>query len=246
MRTDFQQFYVQPANVQNESFILDGDEFRHAAKVLRKQQGDKISAVDGQGVLYHGKIRELEKDRLVADIFDTAPGVGEPATKVIIALAALKGGHFDLVIEKGVEIGVSAFQAMITDRVIAKRDTKTDRWRKKALTAMKQCGRSRCPDIFPPTDFKSVFINHKADRVFIAHEDVNPESGSHFDFDSKTSSVLVLIGPEGGFTDAEFEYAQQNGAIPLSLGPRRLRAETAAIIAATKVLAAAGELGAYI
>ena len=244
MRTDFQQFYVPPSKVHNNTFTLEGDEFRHAAKVLRKQIGDEISAVDGEGLLYHGSIRELSKDRLVVDIVETVREAGEPAMKLVIALASLKGGHFDLVIEKGVEIGVAAFQPMITDRIIAKPESKTERWRKKALTAMKQSGRSRCPHIFEPAGFRAVIENHNYDQVLIAHEAVNPADSTDLAKLKNVSSVLLLVGPEGGFTDGELEFAVKNGAAPMSLGRRRLRAETAALVAATMVLSAAGELGA--
>jgi len=242
MRTDFQQFYVPPEQVGAETFFLSGDEHHHASRVLRKQVGDVISAVDGMGSLYEGRIHEMRRDQTVVEIMQMNKNVGEPKLRLVLAQAALKGGHFDLVIEKGVEIGVFAFQPMITDRVIA-RPEKSDRWRKKAIGAMKQCGRSYCPDVYDPVDFSSLFENNESDLLLIAHEEINPEVNDALDRLDGAATVTVFIGPEGGFTDAEIRFALDQGAHPISLGPRRLRAETAAIVAATKVLSAAGEMG---
>ncbi len=242
MRTDFQQFFVDPDHVQGDVFYLDGDEYRHAVKVLRKQEGDAISAVDGRGRLYHGAVREVHKDRIIVHIVETIRDIGEAKLNLIVAQAALKGAHFDLVVEKGTEIGVAAFQPMITDHVIVKADARTDRWRKKALTAMKQCGRSRCPRIYEPMDFESVVQQRRCDVAFIAHEDVDLESVA-IRLPDKSSSAIVFIGPEGGFTNSEYQFALKKGVTPLNLGPRRLRAETAALVAATKILAATGALG---
>ncbi len=131
MRTDFQQFYVDPDHVQGKTFYLDGDEYRHAVKALRKQKGDAISAVDGRGRLYHGAIREGHKDRIIVDIAQTLREIGEAKLNLVVAQATLKGGHFDLVVEKGTEIGVGAFQPMLTDHVIARAEARTQRWQKR-------------------------------------------------------------------------------------------------------------------
>lgn len=242
--SDFQHFYVDPEHVQGNQYFLDGDEYRHAVKVMRKQTGDDISAVDGLGRLYHGTISEILRDRAVVQISRTVKNFGECRIKLVLAPAGLKRGHIDLVIEKGVEIGVAAFQPMITTRTISRPEKKSERWQKKAITAVKQCGRSKCPQIYPPRDFQTVIRDNNCEVALIAHEDVDADESFPLTDAAQALSVLLLIGPEGGFTDKEFEFALEAGVKPVSLGTRRLRAETAALVAATKVLAAAGELGA--
>ncbi len=108
--------------------------------------------------------------------------------------------------------------------------------------AMKQCGRSRCPRIYEPLPFESAVQRRRCDVAFIAHEEFDLESVA-ITLPDDISSAVVFIGPEGGFTKAEYEFALDNGVTPLNLGPRRLRAETAALVAATKILAATGALG---
>lgn len=241
--SDFQHFYVAPENIQGNQYFLDGDEYRHAVKVMRKHAGDDISAVDGRGRLYHGKISEIFKDRAVVNITEIVQNFGECRLKLVLALAGLKGGHFDLVIEKGVEIGVAAFQPMITARTIARLEKKIERRQKKVIAAVKQCGRSKCPPIYPLRDFKSVIRTHQCEAALIAHEHVAPDDSFPLAHVDQASSIMILIGPEGGFTAEEFEFAFEAGVKPISLGVRRLRAETAALVAATKVLTAARELG---
>ncbi|HPG41570.1 MAG TPA: RsmE family RNA methyltransferase [bacterium] len=241
-RAHFQQFYVQPDNVHNDRFVLDGEEFIHAARVLRMKTGDAIEAVDGQGNLYSGKIISMSSKELVAGIYEQQLNAGEPKLYLTLAQAVPKGSNFDLVVEKGTEIGISAFQPVITARSIVSPEARGNRWGKKALVAMKQCGRSRCPDILPPLDFTAALELYTRDLLIIAHES---HAETRTDLDKRIASatrVTLFIGPEGGFTAEEFARALQFGALPMNLGPRRLRSETAGLVAAIKILDMAREL----
>lgn len=240
--TDFQHFFVDPNNVRGDVMSIVGDEFHHAVKVLRKKEGDTLVAVDGKGAVYTGIIERLEKGALSLRIIGREFGVGEPRLRLILAQAVPKGNHFDLVVEKGTEIGVAAFQPMISDRSIIDPESRTERWRHKALTAMKQCGRSVCPEIFRTRPFGELLREQPAEIAFIAHEDVVNEPSAPWERLSTAASAVVFIGPEGGFSDREFHAAVEFGAVPISLGPRRLRSETAALVAAMKILSFAGEL----
>jgi len=234
---NFTHFYVEPRNVHEQYFILTEDEARHASRVLRLHEGDELSAVDGMGNLFIGKISSIEKRQLVAHIEHIEHNVGEAQTHLTIVQGVPKGNRFDIVIEKGTEIGVAAFQPFITKRSILKPDTRIERWQQKAIAAMKQCGRSRCPEIHVPVEFES-FLNDFDGQMFIAHEDVETTRSAIETFEN----IALLIGPEGGFTEDEFELAVDKGAVPIHLGPRRLRSETAALVGAVKLLHLADEL----
>lgn len=238
-RTDFQHFYVNPANVQPGRLRIDGDEFHHAVKVLRKRPGDALTAVDGQGALYYGVIESIEKDAVVLNILAKEIDVGEPRLKLTLALSPLKGDHFDLAVEKATELGVTTFQPIVCERSIAGVESRLGRWRHKALTAMKQCGRSVCPTVKRAVPFEDLFAE-PFELVLIAHEDADTPIGAYRD--DLRSTVAVLIGPEGGFSDREFNFALEHGAKPLSLGNRRLRSETAALAATVQVMSAAKEI----
>lgn len=242
MRTDFQQFYVAPEHVKNSMFFLVDDEAKHAIRVLRKQVGDVLEAVDGCGFLYTGCITHIDKNRVDVSIEEMRENVGEPTLKLTIAQSVPKGNHFDLVIEKGTEIGVSVFLPMVTQRSIIESASRLQRWQHKVQAAAKQCGRSRFPEVREPVTFNHVLESDEFDVRFIAHQAVKDE-GTIANLVRESATVAVLIGPEGGFTDDEVKLALDAGCLPLHLGARRLRSETAALVAACKILAAAGELG---
>ncbi len=242
MRTDFQQFYVAPEHVKNNMFFLVDDEAKHAIRVLRKQVGDVLEAVDGCGSLYTGRITHIDKNRVDVSIEEMRENVGEPTLKLTIAQSVPKGNHFDLVIEKGTEIGVSVFLPIVTQRSIIEPVSRLQRWQHKVQAAAKQCGRSRFPEVREPVTFNHVLQSDEFDVRFIAHQAVKDES-TIANLVRESATVAVLIGPEGGFTDDEVKLALDAGCLPLYLGARRLRSETAALVAACKILAAAGELG---
>ncbi len=242
IRAHFQQFYVEPEHVHGNYFVLNGEEFSHAVKVLRKNKGDAISAVDGCGHLFEGVIQSIESGLLKVEILSKKLNAGEPDLFLTLVQAVPKGAGFDYVIEKGTEIGLSAFQPVMTARSIIEPGNRVDRWKKKALTAMKQCGRSRCPDIFAPVDFKEALVKYRQDLLMIAHESFTNDRADDAVRTFQSKRVALFIGPEGGFTDQEFELALNTGALPMTLGPRRLRSDTAGLVGAIKILDAAGEL----
>jgi len=241
-RAHFQHFYVQPENIYGNFFILNGEEFMHAVKVLRKNKGDSISAVDGCGNLFAGTIHSIENNLLKVEILNKKKNVGEPELFLTLAQAVPKGSGFDFVIEKGTEIGLSAFQPIITSRSIVNADSRILRWKKKSLTAMKQCGRSRCPDILESLDFEETLRKYQRDVLIIAHERYTNAQVEYLSKISIARRTTLFVGPEGGFTEDEFQLALNYGALPMNLGPRRLRSETAGLVSVIKILDAAQEL----
>lgn len=239
----FQNFFVKPENVHNNSFDITDDEFFHAVKVMRKKVHDSLSAVDGEGHLYEGVITSIGKDNLVVRLDQKYVNVKEPRITLILAQALPQGNAFDMVIEKGTEIGISIFQPIITERAPFDNGSRLDRWHKKALAAMKQSGRSKCPSIKKPVTLKEVLQKFDYEMGFIAHESSNVYKNEKLSDLLNIKSVLLLIGPAGGFSQSEFEQVCERGIYPISLGPRRLRSETAGLVGATKILLAAGELG---
>jgi 16S rRNA (uracil1498-N3)-methyltransferase len=134
--------------------------------------------------------------------------------------------RFDYLVEKTVELGVSKIVPLLTERSIRK-GTKVDRWQSIALAAMKQCGRCILPSITQPAPFDAFLLSVPADAVkLIPHE--KADAG---EFHVSGHDVVMCIGPEGGFSDSEVQRAVKAGFKPVTLGPRRLRAETAAVVA---------------
>ncbi|MDZ7723140.1 MAG: RsmE family RNA methyltransferase [candidate division KSB1 bacterium] len=237
----FEQFYVDPGNISENTFILVDEEARHAARVMRKHIGDPLSAADGRGRVVSGPILNITQDQVIAKREETHLNPGEPALFLTLAQGVPKGSHFDWVVEKGTEIGVSCFQPLLTERCIADPSSRLQRWRKKAFASMKQSGRSRCPNILPPCSLETFFDHNQDDINYIAHETSASEISPAMEPDAPKRCAL-LIGPEGGFTLQEYSLALEKHAIPLSLGPRRLRSETAAMVGIIQILYANGEL----
>ncbi|MDR1604778.1 MAG: 16S rRNA (uracil(1498)-N(3))-methyltransferase [Gracilibacteraceae bacterium] len=238
------------AGRNGETFWLEGEEYRHLKTVLRLGPGSKIIGFDDE-VSYFGLITALEAGRALCRIESVLPGSAEAAARVFLVLGLLKGDKTDWVVQKGVELGMAGFIPLAAARSVARPDegrraARTERQRKIAAAAVKQCGRVRGPEIFPVSAWADLPALLPPDAVcFLAWE----EEKERF-FRAELSGLdwrrplVILIGPEGGFTRAEVETAAAElGAIPVSLGPRVLRAETAALAALTLALGAAGDLG---
>lgn len=247
-----EHFYVEPDDVNADSLVLRGGEFRHAVKVLRKKKGSVFAAVDGCGNCYKCKVKSVSTGQLCAQIISTKRGVGEPKTHLTLAQCVIKGNRFDWVVEKGTEIGISAFIPVLCERSVAKAEHKEKRWQRIALAAMKQCGRSILPKVFAPQSFLETMSTLSACNLkIIADENSNTSLQSlksnmeklQSDTLNGNSGVAFLIGPEGGFGALEVTEAIKHGFTPVSFGPRRLRSETAGLVAATLILGSFGELG---
>ena len=227
-------FYTQPTLIKDDSASIEGEELHHLSKVLRKKVGDEIFVVDGFGKGYRVVLKSISRSTAEGEIREVLHHWNEPDVDVMLAFALLKNpARIDLVIEKCTELGVREFYPMTTERTIVSK-LHRERLQKIALSAMKQCGRSYLPPIHPLVTFADALSFLKGcERKFIAHEKadertvrVNKEG-----VEGSGKTIGVLIGPEGGFTEIEVQAAVQSGFTVLSLGPRRLRSETAAIAA---------------
>ncbi len=233
-------FYTQPEFIKSGLIIITEDEFNHLVHVMRKKIGDSIMIVDGRGNAYEATIVDIHKKQAEARILKKYHNHNEPEIKLTLAIGILKNpSKYDFLVEKTVEIGVYEIIPIFTERTIPKH-AKTDRWQKLAIAAMKQCGRSFLPNISEPMNIKDL-IESSGDysEKILLHNLINPR---HKIYTLKSilsqnlKDALILIGPEGGITDNEVELAVNNGFKIVSLGSRRLRTETAAIVISTILL----------
>ena len=234
-------FYVPPQTpnpAPGRHLVIDGDEFNHLTHVMRKQVGDAIRIVDGIGNAYDATIADISKRAAQCMIQAHHHRLHEPSLDVTIAVAVLKSfSNFDFLVEKATELGVNRIVPLRTGRTIPQH-AKTDRWQKLALAAMKQSGRCMLPHVHPLTSFSDFMATSQEGLRMIAYEKVASPSLAGVVGNRNETSVVICIGPEGGFTDDEVELAVSSGFVAVSLGERRLRTETAAIVSAGIVLAA--------
>ncbi len=230
-------FYTPPDSFHGERVVLPGDEARHAVKVLRKRAGDEIVAVDGEGGWHRIRLDQVGQRRAAGTVLETRRNVGEPSYELVLGIGLIKSrNRFETVVEKAVELGVHTILPLHTART-EKEGVKIERTRNIMVAAMKQCGRSRLPVLAGPAALPTVLGGATADVTLVAHEQVDATasvSGALADA-APTARILMLIGPEGGFTPDEIAMVRRVGGAAVSLGPRRLRAETAGIAALVAV-----------
>ncbi len=225
-------FYAPPSHVHHGLVELPSEEARHAIRVLRHRPGDMLVVVDGEGNWYRVRVLEVGKDTLQAAIVEHRKEVGEPRYHLTLGLALLKHmARFEWALEKAVELGVREIVPLYTHRT-ERQTFKRARLQRVLIAAMKQCGRSRLPRLREPVSLEEVLRTQVEGERYMAHEQAGQGLLPRLQQARKSECVHVLIGPEGGFTEEEVVQARAHQWELIRLGYRRLRAETAAIVAA--------------
>jgi 16S rRNA (uracil1498-N3)-methyltransferase len=207
---------------------ITGSDVHHIKDVLRMKVGEQLELLDGTGKIYEAKISELKKDKIICEILSTHIEVSEPKAKVTLAQCLPKAKKMELIIQKCTELGIDQIIPILSERTIARRE-KTDRWRTIAREAAEQSGRSIIPEISPLIKFEDLLkIKDRFDLALIPWElERKTTLKSALKGLARGGRLLILIGPEGGFSTKEVELAKSAGFTPLSLGIRILRTETA-------------------
>lgn len=231
------RFFVDAPLLPGADVELRGEEFHHAARVVRVVAGEKVEIFNREGANAQATVSEVGSDFLRVAVVSILRS-RESALGIELAPALIHPDKFELVLQKGTELGVRRFRPMITDRIETRVERvagKVERWRKIVLEAVKQSGRSRIPEIDEPMPFDTIVRLSPNVVLFDADEPETPSA-------SPSDLMTLLIGPEGGFSDRERNLARSVGASFRRLGPRRLRAETAALAALVLISAAYGDL----
>lgn len=241
-------FQAIPSAITGDTALIsDPNECHHLMRVLRKKPGDTLTITDGEGCLFHGTIERIDAFGVHLISLRERADNGEPRVRIALAPALLKGSRLDTVVEKATELGVSDFLPLTTARTVRSGDqssSRNSRWERLALSAMKQSLRARRPHIAAVADFESVMNEAGAfDLAIIAWEGEKQDTpASVIAACPLPDRMLITVGPEGGFTPEEIAVAKCNKVYPVTLGPRRLRADTASIVVVTLALSALGEL----
>ena len=208
---------------------LPEEESGHVVRVLRHTVGDEIDVVDGNGMWYHCRIASAHPKHCSVEILSSHSDSHWPY-RVELAIGPTKNlDRMEWWLEKSVEIGLDRF-VPLRCRFSERKELKTERMRKIAISAMKQSLKATLPQIDEMADFKR-FIEEPFDgQKFIAHCMDNQPRHLLSHLVRKDSDVRILIGPEGDFSQDEVSFALQNGYLPISLGDQRLRTETAALV----------------
>ena len=229
------RFFIAPGTVANGCATLYEDLYRHMAKVLRLKAGEQVLLADGAGHEFIGVIRDIGKDSLLVTIQEAqaVPLVAGPAITLYQGLP--KGDKLDFVLQKATELGVAEIVPFVAERSVARvRESeaaaKVARWKRVSQEAARQSGRSSVPKISFAGGMEAVGRMAGHSVTFLLWEEER-EKGLKEVLAGQTvpASIGVVIGPEGGLTPEEAATARRNGFIPVSLGRRILRTETAAL-----------------
>jgi 16S rRNA (uracil1498-N3)-methyltransferase len=216
---------------------VTGEEFHHSVRVVRVRAGEEVEVFDKAGKVARGVVESLERDQAVIRV-DEEIASRESTVDIHLAMSIIQLEKFELVLQKATELGVKSFIPLVTGRIELRRERyagKLDRWNKIVFEAVKQSGRSVVPAVEEPVDFEQAVGRSGVKILFDADQQQS-------DWPSSPVAVTVFIGPEGGWSDEELEAARTHGCLFARMGPRRLRAETAAIAACTVIAARYGDI----
>lgn len=214
--------------IPKEQFpLITGQDARYLKTVLRLLPGDQLELLDGSGNIHQAKIKSISNQKVICQILSSAKSEAELPIKITLAQAVPKGQKMDFVVEKATELGVYQILPLITARTI-KQAGKSDRWQKLAKEAAEQCGRGIVPQVSPPLSFPELLKQSDQYALrLIADEAEKSVSLKDLIRVDQPENLLILVGPEGGWTPTETAAAKEHGFQPISLGKRILRSETA-------------------
>ncbi|MBQ2676284.1 MAG: 16S rRNA (uracil(1498)-N(3))-methyltransferase [Clostridia bacterium] len=230
--------------VTGDDVIISGENAQHIAKSLRMSSGECITLCD-DGIDYHCEIQSVNADSVHCRVVKKEQNLTEPDVQVTLYQCVPKSDKLEYVVQKAVELGVSAVVPVLSERCVSRPDEKSahkkgQRYNKIALEACKQSGRGKVVEVLPMISFaKAVDQIKNFDAAVLFYEG----GGAPLkEIIAKQKSVCIFIGPEGGFAPEEVELARQNGAVAATLGKRILRTETAPIAALTAVMLLTGNM----
>jgi 16S rRNA (uracil1498-N3)-methyltransferase len=237
------RFFIKQEDIYNDGITIEGEDVQHISKVLRLKEGDKIVLCDQTGTDYNVAIESISKHTVKTIIIDKVPSKGEPTIEVVLYQGIPKSTKMDLIIQKCTEMGITRVVPVFTTRTIVKLESEKDeakkvqRWTKIAEEAAKQSARGIVPHIEMPMNLEQALMDsRKLDIVLIPYE-LEKDTSVKAALQGKTAkSVGFFIGPEGGFNAPEIVRAKQNNVIPVTLGSRIMRTETAGFAMLTCIM----------
>ncbi len=243
-------FFIDPSRVADPVVSITGSEAHHIKNVLRLKTGDGLKLFDGTGFEYEAAIVSVTAKAVEVEIKRKAKAAGASGAHIIVAQAFLKEKKMDDLVRKLCELGMAQWIPFFSSRSIARPDAKrlagrVQRWQRIATEAVKQCRRIDTPRIANAFSFEEMlaFGDSCELKIVFWENETDPLSRDLAPSDQPLEKILLVLGPEGGFTEQEIGQLRENGFVTAGLGPRILRAETATITAVTLVQYLFGDMG---
>ncbi|MBQ7363091.1 MAG: 16S rRNA (uracil(1498)-N(3))-methyltransferase [Clostridia bacterium] len=231
------RFFVNEESIDKKSgtAVIVGDDARHIARSLRMAVGDGLTVSDGVGTDYECTLTYIRDEECRLKIESSSLSIAESPADITLYMAYPKSDKLELVVQKGVELGALRIVPFVSERCIKrpkaeKEEKQTERLKRIAEEAAKQCGRARLPDVTAPITFRELLLHiNEEELTLFCYEGDGTESLSAVLSEKKAKRIAVVVGSEGGFTKAEACAAEAAGARLVNLGPRILRCETAPV-----------------
>ena len=227
-------FFINSNQIINNSVeISDKENYTHIARSLRSRVGEKLLLIDENKIQYETKISEITNGSILADIEKAYQSKRELDFDLYLAQSPLRSDAQSIVIEKATELGVKGIYPVMTDNCALNKavaDKKVSKWNKIMYEASKQCERASIPECFDVTTIEKLIEEKSFDKVIVFCERIANKTIRDSGAIQKGDKVLVIIGPEGGFSQREFDYFENKGLEMLTLGDLILKAETAVIV----------------
>jgi len=232
------RFLVENLEIENGFCVITGREAHHMSRVLRMGRGDELVLLDGKGGRFLAGIQSVSHEGIKVQIRKPLDPVQPSPFKITLCQAVIKSASMDYLIQKTSELGVTRISPFFSSRSVVhlkadRQRKKSNRWREIAHSAAKQCNRDIPPEIGAPESFdKQLALFSKAPglKVILWERETSRDLKDLLQNHESSGSFTGMVGPEGGFTPEEVSAAQHAGFIPVSMGSRILRAETAALV----------------
>jgi len=230
-------FHIPRQLFHGNEVIIQGSQLRHVINVLRKRRGEEITLTDGQGYEYQVQICEIRKSSLVAKILNKQYIPRKSSLEITVGFVPLKGLRNDPIIEKATELGVARFIGFVSEHSVVRNvgAQKIRRWKNIAQSAMVQSQQYYMPEVIIARSIEELMQSRPGYDIILVTE---PSGKTVVPLGAQR--MMLLVGPEGGFSESERDFFVKQGASFLSLGPNRLRSETAAIVGISKIMVAYG------
>ena len=242
-----QKFIIPKIDTIPSKASIHGQDAKHISKALRLNKGDRIEITNGQGKDYTAIIVFISPGNIELDIIDEYDSLTESPIDITLCSGMLKDKKMDLIIKHVTQLGICEWIPFFCERSIPTPDVKRmekrhQRWEIIAKESLKQCRRSRLPEISKPLNFNQLLDMSESHDLKIAFWEKATLRLDTMGKNLSNKKILILIGPEGGFTENEITQSKEKGFLSYSLGPRILRAETASISSCTLVQHILGDI----
>lgn len=235
----------------DSSVVVDGSGARHLSSALRMKAGQTITLFNGEGGEYNAELTQVSKNRVTAAVLEYFEINRESPLKLHLAIGVSRGERMDLIVQKATELGASEITPLFTERTEVKLsgdrlEKRVRHWQQIAISACEQCQRNIVPQVNRPTllnQWLSATDSQNQQLKLVLHHRTEKSLGDLSNDFPSAAELCLLVGPEGGLGESEIETAMASGFLPLALGPRVLRTETAPLAAISILQSLWGDMG---